>query len=1001
MPTRFTLPALAVALLTGFAVRAAEPAAVKAVALPVSGFDFALNPESGALAVAVPEGNEVVLFPNVLADRVASAPVTAKVGPLPVSVAYKKLPKQSVFLVACLAGREMYVLDARTLELVKKVPISSDSAWSVAGSANPADKYAYYCSGRIQDGRVGCVNLDTFADEGMVGDGFLGGAFEAVVAPDGSRLYTRSLTLVTGVQVTDLARGATGKIAPPRRTNNDPNMGGGCVTDPNGGFVAAGESAYTPDMKKRLDALPFAPQLVMESRPLMLSARDDKLSVASTNTFKSVGSATLPIAVPEPPVNPAARLARPPAAAANPKAPAPKPLEAGNTIPATDARRLVYQTKILEHAATKVVLVCYDKTVCVVPPKALDVPDEPFVAVRVEGPTELAVGRPTTWKVVPKDDRVKVELKSGPTGAALDGQRLTWTPGEANVGNHAMVLSYGNGGVTKTRELTVQVRRPSITLSFTPSDLRVSPDGGSAVVIGIEPITSITTPPLHDQAIRVAVIDLSKPEVVAEKKLPGGLTRVAGIDAHHVYVAAGGGAFVVLSRKDLSETRRLFSTSPVRDFVPVADRLLFVHCDLGVNVFKVPALEQADPDDVGIGIHLSAKGRLTSTVLPRWTGDGWWLDGCLYDADLKKVRACLQPAGFWSAAVQAPITPGQPAGLASVSPWGAWASFNGFFQGRRLVGTVQPGGTTTLGRSSSTDVLPDQPAVVAVRSSMSSGAGGVKSRRELVFHELLGGSLGYQLPLEDDEDATRVAGVQPGRVEVRAGKIVAQAGNRVFSVDVPKLDPKKFPAPLHFAADRPVSVVAGKNVTVDLPAVSGAADRVDYGLRQAVPGVEIDKATGKLTLRAETLRAHALTAGARAATQSRDAVTGWLMPADMAVTEYVERSGPRFERLTGAKPTGVPVWVNLGVTALDKNLQPAETDLGVFVEVPQDALRAKAKEFAAQTPTGNAPNPPAGQDQMQRRMAELERKIDLLNDKIDKLTQQLQDPKRPAEDKKK
>ena len=75
-------------------------------------------------------------------------------------------------------------------------------------------------------------------------------------------------------------------------------------------------------------------------------------------------------------------------------------------------------------------------------------PDEVFLAVRVDGPSELAVGRPAVWKVVPKDDRVKIELKSAPAGATLDGNRLTWTPGESGVGGHTLVLSYGGGGLT-------------------------------------------------------------------------------------------------------------------------------------------------------------------------------------------------------------------------------------------------------------------------------------------------------------------------------------------------------------------------------------------------------------------------------------------------------------------------------------------------------------------------------------------------------------------------
>jgi hypothetical protein len=129
-----------------------------------------------------------------------------------------------------------------------------------------------------------------------------------------------------------------------------------------------------------------------------------------------------------------------------------------------------------------------------------------------------------------------------------------------------------------------------------------------------------------------------------------------------------------------------------------------------------------------------------------------------------------------------------------------------------------------------------------------------------------------------------------------------------------------------------------------------------------------------------------------------------------ALDKYLEEVAPRFEKLVGRKPSGIPVWVPVSVIAQDKNQRTAETDVGFFLEVPLDPVRAKVKELiAARTLKGpKLPADPAltpaqiadllrEQGKLQQRVETLEKKIDELTKKIDELNKALEG-KKPKRD---
>ena len=88
-------------------------------ALPRPGFAFALNPETGGLAVVIPKENQVVLYPRFVATGGKGEPVVVRVGKLPVAIVYKKFGDRSYFAVVSHDDRELTILDAVTLKAAR------------------------------------------------------------------------------------------------------------------------------------------------------------------------------------------------------------------------------------------------------------------------------------------------------------------------------------------------------------------------------------------------------------------------------------------------------------------------------------------------------------------------------------------------------------------------------------------------------------------------------------------------------------------------------------------------------------------------------------------------------------------------------------------------------------------------------------------------------------------------------------------------------------------
>jgi hypothetical protein len=97
-------------------------------------------------------------------------------------------------------------------------------------------------------------------------------------------------------------------------------------------------------------------------------------------------------------------------------------------------------------------------------------------------------------------------------------------------------------------------------------------------------------------------------------------------------------------------------------------------------------------------------------------------------------------------------------------------------------------------------------------------------------------------------------------------------------------------------------------------------------------GVRIDERSGKLVIAPRELVA-----------ELTDRVVGAVRKAqgNTTVKNYLAEVGPRFEKLTGKKPTGIPIWIPVSMVARDKLLGKVSVEFGFFVNVPTEGVQSK------------------------------------------------------------
>lgn len=817
-------------LLTCGPARAGEADPVRVLELPARAAAVAIDPESGAVALADTAGGAIRVYPDLPEDWTAGARVVRVAAPQ--DVVFKRVGDKSYFAALCGDGT-LALIDAKTAEVGATIRLSLGRPRGLAASRRSDDPFVYYTGGPDQDGRFAAVDLAARADRGALN----GEAVTTVaVSADGRSIYSTNRWSRQGIEVGELTPAAA--AAPAYRKVRYEQSAGRSLNDqpwaldPLGRFLMAGVLVWEADLSRSIRSVTAEGRLVCAARPLVVGQRTSRMDSSvgfdsgtveleffSANTFAPVRRLSVPL-------TPGARRPRP-------------------AFPFGAVEPLLFA----EHEKSKTLLVLRGQRVAHIPPEAVPAAGEPVLAVTASGEAVGAVGRKLELTLTPADPRTAVTVESGPRGLAVRGNRLTWTPGPDDVGAAKVVLRLTIGKASATKALALTVRRPGLTLPLAVERLAVAADGRTALALCRPPAAgdpfnrrlsdsySYRGGYASTSGTTLLLLDLDAGAIRARRELPAP-ARDIHLDAHHAYaVMAGSDSLAVLDPATLADRRRLFTPAQVTGVVTLADRYLWVATQSGSTVLALPGLTPAALDAPGVGPLLSARGRSAAWHPPVALGASWYHEGVVYDRTLTRAERVDRPAGVVADGTgAAPAFPDPSRGPPPVPEWlGPWGRVTAKLRGDPNVKADPTAGAL---------VLTARPAVAALRVTVHP-----EPAKVALEFSTLGGDPVRSVQLLNEATPAGAGGLA-GLVEA-GGRLVAFAGTRVFVVPVPETPAAEFPEPPRLAAAAPAWLPeAGGEVA--LPPTRGGAAPVELTLEREVPGVAFDGT--KLLVDAEALR---------------------------------------------------------------------------------------------------------------------------------------------------
>ena len=369
-------------------------------------------------------------------------------------------------------------------------------------------------------------------------------------------------------------------------------------------------------------------------------------------------------------------------------------------------------------------------------------------------------------------------------------------------------------------------------MPFVPNLLAVSPDGSRAIVVrtvGFNEDRQQRGSVSDEQLSRVALIDLQKLTIIADRTLTAPLST-ASVDDHFVYAALrDSDAFVALSLTDLSDGKRIYTAGRVTQFLPVANRIYTQLAGKPTTYYTAPALA---PDPV-----TRAPGPFDnqSTPLPTEVNGGWLIDGVIYDTKLSAAKQVVQDDTLPSIVQNRVPFIADANGDTPVGLWGVTLRYNGV---RRIGGQTifaLPGG------SGSPVLLHELPAVAVLTRSIQKTGNEETPDEQLTQIELFNLTIGDRLaPIVLTNEARKrdEEGPAEPHLVTGGGMLVAQTYNQLFVVPVSSIPKDNLPAPFTIAPTTGQIAIAGDQPSVISVQTTGGARPITYGLAQEMPGVQ-------------------------------------------------------------------------------------------------------------------------------------------------------------------
>jgi hypothetical protein len=399
-------------------------AAITTLRLPVEYSDFYIHPMSGDVAAISLADAHVHLFRS--ADLAAGKKEPAakiQVGSTPSAVCFKRFEKLELFAVVCEKDSNLYLIDASSGKLHRKVALLNGHVDAISSSLDPEDPHLYY---RYGERKSGVVSLRDYKTHEMTFDH---SALVAVSAQgetgylfDGDEdYYITALDRKFAGETIWLRAGKMLRLY--------------CLPDPFDRTIALGPKIYARDLTKVEAELEFLPLCFLRQSPLLFGVSQDRKSIlqekssvvlkaASYNSYTTVGKSVV-LAPDE--IHPAV-----PRAANNPAEHKVYSLF-DFQLPRGVLRReynpgMSHLLRILPDEPRQQLIVAYRSRLDFVPLEEFQAPAESLLFVKLDAPPQIYAGQEWTGTLQLADPAVEVVLSGLPEGMKADGLTLRWTP---------------------------------------------------------------------------------------------------------------------------------------------------------------------------------------------------------------------------------------------------------------------------------------------------------------------------------------------------------------------------------------------------------------------------------------------------------------------------------------------------------------------------------------------------------------------------------------------
>jgi hypothetical protein len=908
------------------------------IEMPAKVQQMAVSPSSGVVAVVEVGRNGLVLYPKLSSEKTLEGGLLSSINGQPIALCHKPQRGGGVFIVAD-NQQTIYVMDDVSGKVLGKVKVEGD-VMDVAAAQNAEEKIVYYTitKGRGHHGGgkvVGRVDVSAMKDEGFFdtpqqfGDRYI---IEA--ASDGRTIYlTRPDTSPTGIYAMRWSEAEPNQLV---KVHDQHDSMWGYTPLPQGLGVAMKNEIRTLDLSTKIRELRGPMLAAMSTKPVIFCDSGNKVVAVSLNTGRELSSVSLDAASgqPETPYEKKRRemQSRPGAR--------PQPQRVAPGRKALNLRRFK-ATAFVDDKNKNLVLI-KEGGVSVVGLAQFELPNEPLLAVKVKGATDLSAYEPWKASVVPMDKGVSVSLGSAPAGVKLEGNQLTWTPPAESVGTTRVKLKLSSGLINTEQQIELTVRQKAIKLPFWVGGFAATPDGKKVVVISAEGRNH--RPDDGTRTSRVAVIDLGTSAVLFTEQLDFRAAAVAASNETIYLAAQQTDAVYSMNFAKPAEVRKTFMDGQAMGLDVVGRRLYALvqkrHGGAGLMTYQLPSMEPLEsvvPAGLAAMVHHDG-----GSALPQDVGGAWRVGEAVWSADLSKALALLEPTGLPGVSLRA--------GGPLQNRMARWGSAVENTQIRRVSGQVIDQNHDSLGGT----ILVDLPAAALLRAAMQQDEGRMNVMQlELGIFDLVDGKQEKVVLMREPWDHTRGSfdDLRFGRRPVllsQPGTLMAIAGDRLFLVPTKKLNTARFVEPLCFEpAQLPILGKGTAAMKVNYK-VKGGRGPLKFSLVQEAPGLEINGQSGEVTIDpAKIFTPEKLIAVIDQYVQYSGRMDA--AAAGKSITEISATQVKMAEKWSGIKPTGVPVSLKLGVRVRDANQQEALLEHAVLFDMPAEAMQKRMEERLAQT----------------------------------------------------